>query len=157
MLALPGKSERIPVKLKKRITDIQATRVSKLEDYELWGIARLMARRLFGPIDLTMSSKDASSCAKLIMASNPKEASNMVLFALSRLAAKTGESLDINEKLRKEILNYFKDHNCQENIVKHVEEVIEDSREESKQILGDSLPLGLTLKANNPKTKYISA
>ena len=46
----------------------------------------------------------------------------MVLFALSRLTAKTGESfLDINEKLRKEILNYFKDHNCQENnIVKHV-------------------------------------
>ena len=30
--------------------------------------------------------------------------------------------------------------------VELVEEVIEDSREESKQILGDSLPLGLTLK-----------
>ena len=140
--------ERIPVKLKKRITDIQATRVSKLEDYELWGIARLMARRLFyGPVDLTMSNKDASSYAKLIMVSNPKQASNMVLFALCRLAAKTGESfLDINEKLRKEILTYFKDHNCQENIAKHVEEIVEDSREESKQILGDSLPLGLTLK-----------
>jgi hypothetical protein len=143
-----GSLERLPLKLKKRITDMQLARVSKLEDYEFWAIARLMSRHLFyGPVDLTMNRKDASSFIKLIMASTKEKISPMALFTLSRLGAKTGEDfIDINETLRAELLTFLKEKKAQENLIQHVEEIIEDSQEESKQILGDSLPLGLTLK-----------
>ncbi|MCM8531065.1 MAG: hsp70 family protein [Lentisphaeraceae bacterium] len=143
-----GSLERTPVKIKKRIVDIQSARVSKLEDFELWAMARLLSRKLFyAPVDLTMSSKDASSFIKLLMITNKEKLGNMTTFALSRMATMTGESyLDINEKLRTELVTFLKSHDCQDALIRHIEEVIESSREESNQILGDTLPLGLTLK-----------
>lgn len=138
--------ERISTKLKKRITDVQLERISRLEDYEYWTLARLNARKLFyGPADLTASSKDASSLANLIQSANSKP-SPMALFTISHICALTGDKhLDVNEKALKASVKYLETHKAQESYVQHLKEVVVDSAEESKQVLGDSLPIGLEL------------
>ena len=138
--------ERISSKLKKRITGVQLERISRLEDYELWALARLNARKLFyGPVDLTAPSKEAASLANLIITSNPKP-SSMALFAVSHICALTGDKhLDVNEKALKSALKYLENHKAQESYIMHLREVLVDSAEESKQVLGDSLPIGLEL------------
>ena len=138
--------ERIPAKLKKRITDVQLERISRLEDYELWALARLNARKLFyGPIDLTASSKDAASLANLIISSNDKP-TPMALFCISHICALTGDKhLDVNEKALNAAIKYLEKNQAQEVYIKHLKEVVADTVEESKQVLGDSLPIGLEL------------
>ena len=141
-----GSLERIPVKLKKRITSVQLERVSRLEDYEYWALARLNARKLFyGPVDLTSPAKDAASLANLIQTANAKP-SPMALFAISHICALTGDKhLDVNEKALNSSLKYLEKHQAQETYIKHLKEVVVDNAEESKQVLGDSLPIGLEL------------
>ena len=138
--------ERIPTKMKKRISDVQLERISRLDDYEFWALARLNARKLFyGPIDLTASSKDAASLANLLITANPKP-SPMALFTLSHICALTGDKhLDVNEKALKNAINYLEKNKAQESYIKHLKEITADSAEESKQVLGDSLPIGLEL------------
>ena len=141
-----GSLERVPAKLKKRISKVQLERVSRLDDYEFWALARLNARKLFyGPIDLTASAKDAASLSNLIQSANQKP-SPMALFTLSHICALTGDKhLDVNEKALTSTLKYLEEHKAQENYLKHLKEVVADTAEESKQVLGDSLPIGLEL------------
>ncbi|NQZ57959.1 MAG: hypothetical protein HRT88_10910, partial [Lentisphaeraceae bacterium] len=139
--------ERLPLKIKRRISSVQAARITKLEDYELWVMARLHARHLFyGPVDLSTSNKDASFIAKLLKEGKKGNVSPMTLFALSRICAKSGNhALDINDQLRAEIMEFMQSQGALDSQVQHVKEVRADSAEESKQLLGDSLPIGLQL------------
>jgi len=139
--------ERLPIKMKRRVSNILTGRISKLEDYEIWTLARLHARHLFyAPLDLTTPQKDASFTAKLLKEAKQGKVGPMTLFALSRIGAMTGNlALDLNDILRSEIIEYMENQDAQESHIKHLREIAEDSAEDAKQLLGDSLPIGLQL------------
>ena len=121
--------------------------MTRLEDYELWAMARINARRLFyGPVDLTLAAKYSANTAKLILTAFKDKPSSMVHFALSNICGFTGDKvLDINPTLKKEVQDYLEKSDAAEAAIKSLNEVVEVGAENSKQVLGDSLPIGLEI------------
>jgi molecular chaperone DnaK (HSP70) len=142
-----GSMERTSLKLKQRISHIQLDRISRLEDYELWALARLNSRHLFyGPVDLTLPAKYSANVVKLLIASAKDKPVPMLHFALSQICAFTNDVvLDINDTLKAEVITYLQKTGASQVLIEGLTTLRLQSAEESKQILGDSLPIGLEI------------
>ena len=137
--------EQLAIKEKSNIAEVLVNR-SSLEDYEFWTLSRVGARNLvYGSAETIIPSKEATKWLRYLLDSK-KSDSKMALHALSQIAAFTGDKLlDVDDKIKEEIKTHLAANNVSEAQIKRLFEKLEQSADESKQILGDSLPIGLKI------------
>jgi hypothetical protein len=141
--------ERLRPEAKMTMGNILADRCDKLAAHELWALGRLGSRRMFrASIQNVVPAKTSLVWLEKLMDSGSKDKniSEARLFALSRIAAKTGDRhIDLSrsaiEKVRKELLNV----GALDSWLVHLDKAEEETLEEQGKILGDSLPLGLKI------------
>ncbi len=141
-----GSFEHIASERKEAVGNVLAERAVKLNDFELWCLARLGTRRLFhAPINRVISSNVAANWIKSLIDSG--EGSAMNQFAITRIGAKCGDrSIDIPDDTAAHAIEYLLQKEAGETAVKHLNAVVEETANEQGKILGDALPLGLHLK-----------
>ncbi|MEN9361236.1 MAG: hypothetical protein RL095_2771 [Verrucomicrobiota bacterium] len=142
-----GSLELMPVTAKARHAAALACRSPKLDEGELWTLGRLLSRRLaYGPADLVLPAAAASAALRLLLDAPVKKQAQPFAFCLLRGAGLRGDAaLDLPEPLRDEIRQVLSSLGQNEAQLEHLHLVKEDSRDESKQLFGDELPLGLKL------------
>jgi hypothetical protein len=145
--------ERLRPEAKITMGNILADRCDRLEAHEFWALARFGSRRMFraSPQNV-VPPKTALAWLKKIMSSfsKDKNISEARLFALSRIAAKTGERhIDMPpvavEKARQELIR----GNALGAWIVHLEKPEGETLEEQGRILGDALPLGLKIQSQD--------
>jgi hypothetical protein len=73
-------------------------------------------------------------------------------FCLSQLARRTGQrALDVDDGHRQRVLEALRGLSVPEHWAQMVEEVTDLERDEQSQMLGDALPIGLRLAAQEPE------
>ena len=143
-----GSLELLQPKQKTVLGEMLLLRKNRLDPFDYWVLARLGARHLFhAPVNNVVSGNIVSKWLdKLIK----HKASNAVLqdklFALSRMAALTGDrSIDVNAKHLSDTLSFLEINKAPEQWIKHLKSVRKETIQEQNKILGDSLPLGLSI------------
>ena len=143
-----GALELLQPKQKIVLGEILLLRKNRLDPFDYWVLARLGARHLFhAPVNNVVSGNIVSKWLdKLIK----HKASNAVLldklFALSRMAALTGDrSIDVDSKHLSDTLSFMEINKAPEQWIKHLKFVRKETIQEQNKILGDSLPLGLSI------------
>ncbi|EDM26206.1 putative heat shock protein 70, dnaK [Lentisphaera araneosa HTCC2155] len=142
-----GALELSPIKFRRKILGEFNERATRLDDVELWMIARMAARRpIYAPLDLVLPAKSITSLTTLIMQTNPKKLTNMHYLCLSRVMSLTGNpSLDIAEKNREAAIQFLKKNQAPKHFAQAIQEVVEEKVEDQSIVLGDSIPIGLKL------------
>lgn len=142
--------ERLKPEAKMTMGNILADRCEKLDAHEFWALGRLGSRRLFrASPQNAVPAKTAVAWLEKVLESSGKDKniSEARLFALSRIAAKTGErhldlSADAIEKVQQELLK----GGASGSWLVHLEKAEAETLEEQGKILGDALPLGLKIR-----------
>lgn len=141
-----GALELLSPDKKLDIGDILLSRSEKLLPHEYWVLARLGTRRLFrSPVNNIIPTEFVEKwLSKLIgLKKAPDEA---LLFAVSRIAAKSGDrNVDISPDSISSVKKFLLKHKAANQWIKHLEVKDKESEKEQTRILGDSLPLGLKL------------
>jgi hypothetical protein len=143
-----GALELLSSKQKTALGAILLLRKNKLDSFDYWVLARLGARHLFhAPANHVISGNIVSNWLDTLI---KHKANNSVLqdklFALSRMAALTGErTIDVDAKHLSATLKFLETHKAPEQWSKHLKSVRKESIQEQNKILGDSLPLGLSI------------
>ena len=143
-----GALELLSSKQKTALGAILLLRKNKLDSFDYWVLARLGARHLFhAPANHVISGNIVSNWLDTLI---KHKANNSVLqdklFALSRMAAMTGErTIDVDAKHLSATLKFLETHKAPEQWSKHLKSVRKESIQEQNKILGDSLPLGLSI------------
>ena len=143
-----GALELLPVKRKVALGVILLSRKSKLEAFDYWVLARLGTRHLFhAPVNNVVPGNIASKWLDILIEHNANKAMLQdKLFALSRMAALTGDrTIDVDAKHLSATLKFLEVHKAPEQWIKHLKSVRKESIQEQSKILGDSLPLGLSI------------
>ena len=146
-----GALELLQPKQKIALGGILLNRKNKLESYEYWVLARLGARHLFhAPANNVISGDIASKWLELLIACKSSDSVLQdKLFALSRIGAMTGDrTIDVDVKHRSNALKFLEANNASKQWSSHLNEVKKESLKEQNKILGDSLPLGLSIVEN---------
>lgn len=143
-----GALEQLPVKRKRRIGSVLLERLKKLSAQELWVLARLGSRHLFhAPVNHVLPARDASDWVRSLM--KAKVASNtrkMRQFAVSMIATKTGDrNLDLPPDVISECKALLAGEDAPAAWRERLQQRQVESAEDAAQILGDSLPLGLSI------------
>lgn len=118
-------------------------------DLYLWSIGRIGARNpIAAAVHNVISGELIAKYLEWLL--QQKENSTTYMFALSRVAALTGDRYrDIDEELRDKVVTQLKNLNADSKYIKPVTEIVKEELEESVILLGDSLPLGLSLVKQN--------
>lgn len=143
-----GALELLPGDVKGSLGKCLLARGKKLEPAELWVLGRLGGRTLFrAPVNHVLPVKAADKWLGELLALAGKKASPELLFTLSRLAALTGDrALDVNPEHRKQVRDVLLREKVPAQWIAHLDQAgTGDTAEEQGRILGDSLPLGLSL------------
>jgi hypothetical protein len=142
-----GALELSPIKFRRKMLGEFNERATRLDDVELWMIARMAARRpIYAPLDLVLPAKSITSLATLIMQTNTKKLTNMHYLCLSRIMSLTGNtSLDIAEKNREAAIKFLQKNQAPKHFSQAILEVVEEKVEDQSIVLGDSIPIGLKL------------
>jgi molecular chaperone DnaK (HSP70) len=143
-----GSLELLPNKIKLEIGNVLISRIKNLQGYEFWVLARLGARRLFHAKSNHVIQPNLISgwLAKLIAASKALVSQDR-LFAVSRIAAMTGDRMiDVDSELQEASKEYLKKEKSPENWIAHLDGVKKDSIQEQAKMLGDSIPLGISIE-----------
>ncbi len=140
-----GSLELLQPDRKTAIGELLTASLNKLREFEFWVIGRLAARHLFhASAENLVPSGTATRWAEKLL--TMKKPDRQCLFALSRIAAVTSDRhLDITPAMKSKIRKTLTLHNAPEAWLKHLDGITADTGDEQKQILGDSLPLGLKL------------
>ena len=123
-------------------------RGADLAAFEYWVLARLGARRLFhAPEETIIPPDDAASwLSALLEIPADGVADHMRLFAITRVAAGTGvRRLDIDRDLAARITDHLASADCPRHWIDFLEPRTLETAEDQARILGDTLPLGLTI------------
>ncbi|MDD7986316.1 Hsp70 family protein [Lentisphaera marina] len=146
-----GALELSPIKFRRKILGEFNERATRLDEVELWMIARMAARRpIYAPLDLILPAKSITSLATLIMQTNAKKLTNMHFLCLSRIMSLTGNpALDVAEKNRQAAINFLKKNQAPKHFSQAILEVIEEKVEDQSIVLGDSIPIGLKLHSDS--------
>ncbi len=146
-----GSLERLNPEIKISLGNILLGRGQKLEAHEYWALARLGARRLFrASSENAIPSEDAAKWLNQIMKLKPVEqnAAEARLFALSRMAAKSGDRhLDVSPAIITTVKQELEERKAKPAWISHLEKQEAEKADEQARILGDSLPLGLKIIA----------
>jgi len=142
-----GALELQSVKQKTSLARPLLDRVNKLGTHEYWVLARLGARRAFrAPADRVVPAATVVAWVDSLIAAKTDD--RMRLFALSRLAAHTGDRhLDLPDDTVARVRDSLAAHDAPAAWRKHLDAATDDNRDDQKRLLGDALPLGLKLIA----------
>jgi hypothetical protein len=146
--------ERLDVKQKELLGNavLKSLRRAPAPVYAFWSLTRLGARSLlYGPLNTVIHPQLASGWVQAILVYRPANESERLAraFCLSQIARRSGQrALDLDEAIRESVLADLKEQRVPEHWSKMVAEVTELEQEEQGQLLGDSLPIGLRLVAN---------
>ena len=144
-----GALELLQPKQKAALGEILLLRKKRLDSFDYWVLARLGARHLFhAPVNNVVPGNIVSRWLDTLI---KNKASNTVLldklFALSRMAALTGDrTIDVDAKHLSATLEFLRINKTPEQWIKHLKSVRKESIQEQNKILGDSLPLGLSIE-----------
>ena len=119
------------------------------EDIHFWALGRLGARvPLYGPLNALVPTQRASAWIEALLALDWPNAEKAA-FPIAQLGRKTGDrGRDIGEELRSRLAERLRGIPGAGRSAKLVEEVIELEAREERVALGDSLPAGLRLVAD---------
>ncbi len=142
-----GALELLSQNEKASIGNILTHRKAKLEDYEYWVLARLGARHLFhAHFNYVLPLDNATKWIKILLSFESGKNISMQTFALSRLAAMTGDrAFDLPSDLRDECIAFLEKHNAHAHYIKSLKTVRHETVQEQSKIFADSIPLGLIL------------
>ena len=143
-----GAFELVPAQKKIATGRLLLGRGADLAAFEYWVLARLGARRLFhAPEETIIPPDDAASWLSTLLEIPADGAANhMRLFAITRIAAGTGvRRLDIDRDLAARITDHLANADCPQHWIDFLEPQTLETAEDQARILGDTLPLGLTL------------
>ena len=143
-----GALELLSVEMKTLIGNILLKRGKKLLSSELWVIARLGSRKMFhAPGNFVLPANTVGPWINQLMTLRPlNSANNYHLFALTRLATITGDrSKDLSSSMIERVHQFLESNNCLQTWLEHLKRPTSDSPDETAKVLGDALPLGLTL------------
>ena len=142
-----GALERLSAKTKaetlRRLLD-----AAKLEPHHYWVIARLGARRLFhGPDnDVVPAPKLEPLLPKLFASARKEKSKHSALFAVTSVCRMSGiRGLDVDEKQRAAALQLLKSFGAPREWREQLSEVTVSSRAYQAEVIGDTLPIGLSL------------
>ncbi len=143
-----GALELLPPDFKGSIGKCLLQRGKKLDPAELWVLGRLGSRRLFrAPANHTLPATAVDKWLAELLTLAGKNPAPELLFTLSRLAALTGDrGVDVAPSRREQVKSVLSQEKAPPQWLTHLEQTgADDSAEEQCRILGDTLPLGLSL------------
>jgi hypothetical protein len=151
MWRLAGSLERLDVGIKAQLADALLEQLygNDLPNYLLWTLTRLGARQLvYGPLNGVVHPDRVSAWLQSLNHLNPQNERERQawLFTLTQLARRTGQrALDIDDEMRGLVLAVLRRENAPAAWLTAVAEGGTLASEESSQLLGDALPIGLRL------------
>ena len=142
--------EKLYSKDKVRLGRQLLTEISprKLKSQHLWALSRLAAREpLYGPADRTIPPAEAARWIEQLIGypwSNPTIAGRTI----SQIARKTGDRVrDLDENMRHRVLEWMAANELSEDLKRRVMEITPPARNDQMAMFGESLPLGIILRA----------
>lgn len=143
-----GALELLSLKQKRRVGQVLLDRGRNLQDFELWVLARLGARRPFhAPANAVVAPDVAARWVTALTALEPRGNNrSMLAFAVSRIAARCGDrALDLPPAAIEAAGAFLEQSDCPDSWRQRVTELCAESAEEQARLLGDTVPLGLVL------------
>lgn len=143
--------ERLDPRTKEQLAEHLLRDLNKLPlpSYLFWSLTRLGARvLLYGPLNTVVHPESASRWLEILLGFTPSDEQqrHQWLFCLTHLARRSGiRALDLDEALRRRVLETLRQHRAPVAWLRLVEEVTAQAREDSSRLFGDSLPIGLRL------------
>jgi molecular chaperone DnaK (HSP70) len=128
--------------------------------FALWCLGRLGARvPLYGLANTVVRTESAERWVESLLArrfSGGRESTDAI-FALSQLSRYSGDrARDLPEALRERVLHRLAQLGADETILRPVREYHELEASQEGQALGDSLPIGLRLRQEEPRSAAIA-
>ncbi|MDO4585791.1 MAG: Hsp70 family protein [Planctomycetia bacterium] len=152
---LIGSAEKIPIEWKIELGNlildmIDKKRLLPVKDVMIWSLGRIGARTMFhAPLNAILSPHIVENWILRLLQRNCHSSTES--FTLMQLSRKTNDrSLDISEKTRDKVLAFLIKSRASERLIQLVTQNDSLQEEETKTLLGDSLPLGLLLSATDP-------
>ncbi|MEJ2475831.1 MAG: molecular chaperone DnaK, partial [Desulfobacterales bacterium] len=120
----------------------------KLKSQHLWALSRLAARELlYGPADRTIPPAEAARWIEQLIGyawSNPTIAGRTI----SQIARKTGDrARDLDEETRNRVLEWMAANELPDDLKRRVMEITPPARNDQMAMFGESLPVGIILRA----------
>ena len=143
-----GALELQPVHMKINAGNVMVNRDDDLRGFECWVLARLGARRPFhAPAHAVVPADIAAPWVERLMALDTERRNDrMHLFAIARIAAMTDDrNLDLPADLLTRAQDFLADRRCPRSWIDGLHNAVRLTTEDQAKILGDTLPLGLTL------------
>lgn len=144
--------ERLDAKVKENLGQqlLRSVRKAPAPPHAFWALARLGGRALLhGPLNQIVHHSVVEQWLAALLAFEPASANDKHnwLFCLANLSRRTGQrALDIPDDLRLQVLAKLEAHGASDRLKKLVREGGPLEAAETKQLLGDDLPLGLALR-----------
>jgi hypothetical protein len=142
--------EKLYSKDKVRLGRQLLTEISpkKLKSQHLWALSRLAARELlYGPADRTIPPAEAARWIEQLIGyawSNPTTAGRTI----SQIARKTGDrARDLDEEMRNRVLVWMAVNGLTDDLKHRVMEITPPARNDQMAMFGESLPIGIILRA----------
>jgi hypothetical protein len=99
---------------------------------------------VYGPLNRTVPADGAEQVAGRIDASPPADDTDKL--AVLQLARRTGDRYrDLDDRLRREVIDWLESHGAPGHFVELVREVGTLDQEEQTRVFGESLPKGLQI------------
>jgi hypothetical protein len=143
--------ERLDPRTKEQLAENLLRELKKvpLPPYLFWSLTRLGARvLLYGPLNTVVHPETVCRWIDVLLAFTPtdEQQRSQWLFCLTHLARRSGiRALDLDSATRLRVLETLRHHQASSSWLRMVEEVTSQAREDSSQLFGDSLPIGLRL------------
>jgi len=148
-----GSLERLPIETKQRLVDAILAAPGRLPDHLYWVVGRLGARRLFhGPADAVLPAEAAAASLKRLLDRSRREGlPRAAVFAAASLARWSGiRSLDLSAEFRQAVHDLLREGEAPESWQALLTQTADSDAEVTARIVGDRLPLGLSLADEPP-------
>jgi hypothetical protein len=111
-----------------------------------WALGRLGARvPLSASVHRILSAETASAWADLLMSLDPRK-HDTAAFSLALVTRKTGDrARDVDSTIRQKVLAHLTALSAPESWRRMVSEVVQLSQADEARVIGDTLPLGLSM------------
>jgi hypothetical protein len=147
-----GALERLPASAKLEVLEAMLQSERKLQGHHFWVIARLGARRLmYGPADTVVPAfKVEPLLPRLFERVESMGRRRPALLALASVCRLCGiRDLDLNEEIRRRAAEKLTAENAAPQWQNQLFEVQAETSEYREEVLGDTLPLGLSLEQDS--------
>lgn len=151
-----GSLEAIPVSVKVSTSRILVERLPKLDNYELWTLARLGARRLFhAPENFIVPPEFVNQWVKQLTSLQPApQTKTMYFFALAQMVSLTGvRDYDLDPNLQRLAAEYLRSNGGSPELLNSIAKKSELSIGEMENFLSDTLPIGISMMEEGGETK----